>query len=188
MEYILKRSRRRTLQLEINAKAQLIVRAPMNMKAEDINEYIELKSDWIHNAVSKVEARIEKRSEEPLLYAKDIRELTIKARKVMPEKCSYYGEIIGVNYGKITIRQQSSRWGSCSSKGNLNFNCLLMLTPDEIIDYVVVHELCHRIYMNHSKAFWNEVGKVIPDYKRRERWLKDNGNSIIERVHRREDE
>ena len=70
----------------------------------------------------------------------------------------------------------------CSSKGNLNFNCLLMLTPLEVIDYVVVHELCHRKEMNHSKAFWAEVEKVIPNYKEQVKWLKENVGQIIGRM------
>ena len=86
-----------------------------------------------------------------------IKELADKARIFIPERVKYYAEVIGVDYGRITIRCQKTRWGSCSSKGNLNFNCLLMLMPSEVIDYVVVHELCHIKQMNHSKAFWKEV-------------------------------
>lgn len=83
---------------------------------------------------------------------------------VIPPKTAYYAKLLNVSYGRITIRNQKTRWGSYSSKGNLNFNCLLMLTPDEVVDYVVVHELCHRIEMNHFKAFWNLVESVLPDY------------------------
>ena len=82
----------------------------------------------------------------------------------------------------ITIRNQKTRWGSCSSKGNLNFNCLLMLTPPEVIDYVVVHELCHRKEMNHSWAFWAEVEKVLSGYKEQVKWLKENGGQVIGRM------
>ena len=89
-----------------------------------------------------------------------------------------YADIIGVDYGRITIRMQKSRWGSCSSKGNLNFNCLLMNAPDEITDYVIVHELCHRKEMNHSPKFWAHVEAVLPDYKERRKWLKDHGNEL----------
>ena len=91
---------------------------------------------------------------------------------------------MGVSYGRITIRSQHTRWGSCSAKGNLNFNCLLMLTPPEILDYVVVHELCHRKEMNHSARFWAEVARVIPGYEASKNWLKDNGSALIARMGR----
>lgn len=76
-------------------------------------------------------------------------------------------------------RSQTLRWGSCSSKGNLNFNCLLMKCPEEIMDYIVAHELCHRKQMNHSARFYAEVEKVFPDYKRCQKWLKENGANIM---------
>ena len=101
------------------------------------------------------------------------------ALKVIPERVEYFAKVIGVTYGKITIRNQKTRWGSCSSKGNLNFNCLLMLAPSEVLDYVVVHELCHRKQMNHSKAFWLEVEKVLPIYKEVRKWLKEEGSQMI---------
>ena len=100
----------------------------------------------------------------------------------IPKRVEYFAPKIGVRYGRITIRNQKSRWGSCSSKGNLNFNCLLMLTPPEIIDYVVVHELCHRKEMNHSFQFWALVEKVLPDYRERRKWLDENGGVIIGRM------
>ena len=90
--------------------------------------------------------------------------------------------MIGVTYKRITIRKQKSRWGSCSAKGNLNFNCLLMLTPPEVIDSVVVHELCHRKEMNHSQRFYEEVLRVFPEYKQWDRWLKKNGTAILLRA------
>ena len=84
--------------------------------------------------------------------------------------------------GHITIRHQSSRWGSCSKKGNLNFNCLLMLAPAEVRDYVVVHELCHLLHMNHSKSFWREVARVMPNYRQPYNWLKENGGLLLARL------
>ncbi|MCR4596576.1 MAG: M48 family metallopeptidase, partial [Lachnospiraceae bacterium] len=67
----------------------------------------------------------------------------------------------------------------CSAKGNLNFNCLLMQAPPEILDYVIIHELCHRRHMNHSREFWDEVGKFCPEYKARRRWLRENGDELM---------
>ncbi len=95
----------------------------------------------------------------------EIYTLAQKALEYIPKRVEYYAKKIGVTYGRITIRNQKTRWGSCSSKGNLNFNCLLMLTPPETIDSVVVHELCHRKHMNHSPAFYKEVYKAYPDYE-----------------------
>ena len=90
--------------------------------------------------------------------------------------------MVGVTYGGITIRNQRTRWGSCSSKGNLNFNCLLMLLPPEIIDYVVVHELCHRKEMNHSPKFWVQVERILPNYRILKQQLKDRGAPLIARL------
>ncbi|MBR2187880.1 MAG: M48 family metallopeptidase, partial [Eubacterium sp.] len=116
------------------------------------------------------------------LTMEEIQELAAQALRVIPQRVAYYAPKVGVTYGRITIRNQRSKWGSCSSKGNLNFNCLLMLAPDEVVDYVVVHELCHRIEMNHSKAFWELVERVLPDYRSSRKWLKEHGEEIIRRM------
>ena len=87
-----------------------------------------------------------------------------------------------MTWGRITIRCQKTRWGSCSAKGNLNFNCLLMLSPPQVQTYVVVHELAHRKHMDHSPAFWAEVETVLPDYRDSVRWLKTNGGKLLSRA------
>ena len=112
----------------------------------------------------------------------EIDELKARAAEVIPARVSYYAQIVGVEYGRITIRCQKTRWGSCSSKGNLNFNCLLMLAPPEVLDSVVVHELCHLKEMNHSKAFYDEVLRAYPNYKQDHQWLKEHGSELMSRV------
>ncbi len=89
-----------------------------------------------------------------------------------------------MSYGRITLRCQKTRWGSCSAKKNLNFNILLMLTPAEVIDSVIVHELCHLVEMNHSPRFYKLVYAAYPEYDCFNRWLKDNGAAIMARVDR----
>lgn len=97
------------------------------------------------------------------------------AARIFSEKCRRFAAVMGVGYGTITIREQKTRWGSCSAKGNLNFNWKTVLMPEEIQDYLAVHELAHRIEMNHSPAFWAVVERVLPDYRERRRWLLENG-------------
>ncbi len=182
MEIEIRRSRRKTIALEVTADVRVIVRAPMRMKEKEIARFVQEKSAWIEKSLELVRQRKAEREAQEKLSAEDIRRLADQALELLPGRVAYYAPQVGVTYGKITIRNQKSRWGSCSAKGNLNFNCLLMLTPPEIQDYVVVHELCHRRQMNHSKQFWREVERILPDYGERRRWLKENGSRIIGRM------
>lgn len=104
--------------------------------------------------------------------------LVERFRDVAVDRIKKYSFLIGVNPTKITIREQKTRWGSCSSKGNINLNWKLVMAPMEVIDYVIVHELCHMIEMNHSKNYWNIVSTVMPDYKNHRKWLKENGPKL----------
>lgn len=175
----LRRSNRKTLSLEIRPDRSLIVRAPLRMSEAYIERFIYSKKSWIENTYKKLDAVGKCSYMDGNIDEESIVKLTKLAKYVIPAKVSLYAQIVGVDYGRITIRHQKTRWGSCSSKGNLNFNCLLMLTPEYVQDYVVVHELCHRLHMNHSKEFWREVERVLPNYKISRKWLRDNGGSII---------
>ncbi len=99
----------------------------------------------------------------------------------MQRRAEYYARQMQVSYGRVAVKDQKTRWGSCSAKGNLNFNWRLILAPGEVLDYVVVHELAHRREMNHSVRFWNLVESVLPDYQQRKRWLKENGDRLMGR-------
>ena len=176
------RSKRKTISLEITKDCEIIVRAPQRMSKKAIEAFVNEKSGWIDVHLEKAKIRQAERLQIEKSSAEELEGLTKLAKQVIPTKVKYYADILQVSYGRITIRHQKSRWGSCSAKGNLNFNCLLMLTPEEIVDYVVVHELCHRKEMNHSAKFWSEVEGVIPDYKARRKWLKENGGNLIAKL------
>lgn len=179
MNIEIKRSSRKTLAIEVSREGEVMVRAPYQLPLSEIEKLVEKKSDWIRKQIEKMQERKSRESAVEKLTPEQVRELADRAKEVIPERAAYFAEKIGVAYGRITIRNQKTRWGSCSSKGNLNFNCLLMLAPPEVLDYVVVHELCHRKEMNHSDRFWHEVEKVLPDYRRWQKWLKDNGGGLI---------
>lgn len=184
MEVEIIRSKRKTMEIQICPDGHIRVRAPYRMRKAEIDAFLQEKSQWIEKHTAIVRERQKKREQEPLkkLDMEKINELAEKALEVLPDKVWYFANKIGVDFSHVTIRNQKTRWGSCSSKGNLNFNCLLMLMPEEILDYVVVHELCHRKEMNNSKRFWAEVEKVMPDYKERRRWLKEYGEDIMRRM------
>lgn len=173
------RSRRKTISIEVTTDAQVIVRAPNRASLADINRFIGEKADWIDKSLSKMRRLQAEQSQRKELSSQEVKLLVTRAKRIIPQRVRYYADIMGVTYGRITIRMQKSRWGSCSGKGNLNFNCLLMRTPERIVDYVVVHELCHLKEMNHSPKFWAEVEKILPDYKERRKWLKDHENEIM---------
>lgn len=99
-------------------------------------------------------------------------------REIAAKRIEKYSILIGVTPSKITIREQKTRWGSCSSKGSINLNWKLVMAPMEVVDYVIVHELCHMIEMNHSREYWNIVSSVMPDYKKYKKWLKENGHKL----------
>ena len=178
MEVSVIRSKRKSVSIQIKDGA-VIVRAPKWMRDKDIDRFLHMKKDWIEKHLEKYEER--KKNLTPFTED-EIKELTRKAKQIIPERVSLYAEKIGVSYNRITIRHQKTRWGSCTSLGNLNFNCLLVLFPEEVLDSIVVHELCHRKHMNHSREFYKEIEKAFPEYKKWHKWLKENGAEYLARL------
>ena len=175
MDYTIIRSFRKTISLEIKPSGQLVIRCPLTMSDVQVARFVQEKAKWIEKHRPNQEG-------ENVLTPEEIQWLADCAKEEIPQRVAYYAELLQVTYGKITIRKQHTRWGSCSSQGNLNFNCLLMLAPEEVQDYVVVHELCHRKHMNHSREFWALVESILPNYKVPRKWLKDNGRELIGRL------
>ena len=185
IEYIFVRSNRKTIGIQIKPDGSVILRAPARCSKAYAEQFLYEKQDWIEKARKRVLAKQKEAANVPApkpFTAEELSEMKALAAKVIPGLVREVSSEMGVTYGRITIRAQKTRWGSCSSKGNLNFNCLLMKMPENVIRYVVVHELAHRRHMNHSKAFWNEVAKYQPSYKDDKIKLRAAGNELIKRL------
>lgn len=163
-------SRRKSIAIQITPEASVKVRAPYGCPRSAIESFLSEKQPWImtHLETARKAASAPRRE----FSDAERRRYIELARDIFARKTAWYARIMGVTYGRISIREQKTRWGSCSSKGNLNFNCQLMRLPEELQDYVVVHELCHRKEMNHSSDFWKEVEYIMPDYQERRARLK----------------
>ncbi|MCC8045095.1 MAG: M48 family metallopeptidase [Clostridiales bacterium] len=170
ISYTIIRSKRKTASIQVKSDGQVVVRAPLYMPAAQINEFVCSHEAWI----ARTKERLAAASANKPTITPEERERGVQAAvSQIPKRVAYYAARMGVTYGRITIREQKTRWGSCSSAGNLNFNWKLMLLPPELLDYVVVHELAHRKEMNHSPQFWAIVEKEMPDYRERRRRLKE---------------
>ncbi len=175
-EYELIRSARKSLALQVKEDGRVVVRAPLSMAARRIEFFVIDHWDW----VEKQRQRLSRQRENARRITEEERQEGIrKAKEIIPRRAACFAARMGVSYGRITIREQKTRWGSCSQKGNLNFNWKLVLMPPEILDYVVVHELAHRKEMNHSPRFWAVVEKELPDYRKRREELKIRGREFI---------
>ena len=177
-DYEIIRSDRKTLSMCISPGGKVIIRAPRKMPGHEILLFVMGKEKWIDRHMAKYRNR-----EAASPFTREaLKDLAASAAEDLSRRAARFAPLVGVTYNRITIRAQRTRWGSSSSLGNLNFNCLLMLAPEEVRDYVVVHELCHQKQMNHSPRFWAEVERVLPDYRRPLKWLKEEGAFLIARL------
>ncbi len=127
---------------------------------------------------NKFEARVPAHHAPPA-QRKELKEAMIRwyldnGKRIITEKVNHFTKVLGVAYNRIVLKRVSSIWGSCSHKNNLNFNRKLIMAPHAIVDYVVIHEVCHLIHHHHRKSFWELVKSLDPDYKAHMRWLKQN--------------
>lgn len=176
MDYSIVRSPRKTIAIQITREGAVLVRCPLRARETAVRQFVESKADWIQKQLSALEPL-------PTPFTdRELAELTARAKAWFPQRVAFWAEKLGLTYGRIAIRHQRSCWGSCSTLRNLNFNCLLMLVPEETADYVIVHELCHLVHLNHSKAFWALVESAIPDYAIHRRWLKAHSLELLGRL------
>lgn len=166
-DYELIRSRRRTVALEITKDGRVILRAPERMPERAVGEFAAAHESWVARRLS----RLRERPAPPPPTAEEVAALKAKARAVLPGKVAYYSRLMGVAPTGITITTARTRYGSCSAKDRLSFSCFLMRSPEEAVDLVVVHELCHIRHKNHGPGFYAELAAVLPDHKERKRQL-----------------
>jgi predicted metal-dependent hydrolase len=215
MKYQLIRSKRKTLSLQINKNAELIVRSPNRLSIKKIEQFINEKSAWIDKNLNLIRTKKPQKpnyiENENFLYLGNY--YSLRLNKNYPQKLSFDGEFFKLNtnangsaeflvwyknafqkialprleyyakkynfdYQQVRLKAQKTLWGSCSGVNNINLNYLLIGAPIAIIDYVIVHELCHIVHKNHSKNFWNLVFSILPNYKTSKRWLKENGYKL----------
>ena len=169
MEYIVIRSARRTMALEVTREVQVVVRAPRRASSAEIERFVAAHQSWIETHLARRQTYLEAH---PPLTESEIEALRAKAKAYLPGRVTYWARRMGVTPTGIHVTSARTRFGSCSGKDSLSFSLYLMQHPAEAIDYVVVHELAHIRHKNHSPAFYAEVAKYLPDYRQRQAMLR----------------
>ena len=174
IDYILKTSlRARRTRLAVFCDGRVVVTAPRNLEQKHIDEFITKHTEWITKKINHYKTLGYK------LFLKnsksDFKKHKQEAQKYVEEKVQLFNQFYKFKYNSITIKNQKTRWGSCSKRGNLNFNYNTYLLPENLADYIVVHEICHLSEFNHGKKFWDLVSQCIPDYKELRSELKKVG-------------
>ena len=169
-DYILKRSGRKTLAIEVSRDCEVIVRAPRSMPKEKIDRFVLQYEGWAEKAKEKQKERFKAQNS---LTDYDIAELKQYAREYLTAKTEQYAKLMGAQYSGVRITSAKTRYGSCSGSNSINYSYLLMLRPLYAVDYVVVHELAHTFHHNHGPQFYALIEKYMPDYKERIKVLKN---------------
>ena len=174
-DYELKFSARRTLALEVSRDARLIVRAPRGTRRADIEKFVAAHEDWI---AEKLDAAKQRTAAFDALGDADIAALRARAAAELVPLTAHYAAVMGLSPRRVRITGAKSRFGSCGKDGGICYSWRLMLYPAAAREYVVVHELCHLVHFDHSRAFYAMVESVLPDYKARRALLKMPENNL----------
>ncbi|MEI6296518.1 MAG: M48 family metallopeptidase [bacterium] len=162
----------RGIKLAIHFDGKFIVTAPQNTNLNIVNNFIKEKTNWVFkklNYFKKFSNRVVIK-----INKKDYIDRKVEILKKVKDRIDFFNKLYGYSIGKITIKNQKTRWGSCSKVGNLNFNYKVIYLKPNLFDYIIVHEICHLGEFNHSVRFWNLVSMAIPDYKKLRSELRDN--------------
>lgn len=168
-------SKRKTLCLEINKNAEIIIRSPRFLNKRKINKFVNQKMTWIIEKQTLKKTQIAK-SNQFLFQQKNITKKT--AYNIIQKKVKELSSAFGFQYDKIKIGNARTRWASCSHKNTLCFTKKVAILPEPIIDYIIIHELAHTIEKNHGKKFWQIVKQIIPNYKTQIKWLREHQNIL----------
>ena len=166
--YTLIRSDRRSVSMTVRRDLTVEVRAPRWLSRREIDAFVCARAGW----VQEKQELMRQRAAATDVSEGEIRRLKALARAVLPGRVDYYGRLLGLTPAGITITRTKTRFGSCSAKNRLSFSCFLMQYPPEAIDYVVVHELCHIVHKDHSRAFYDRIAAVLPDHAARRKLLR----------------
>lgn len=171
VEYTLRASARaRRVRLAIQSGGRFVVSVPSRLKESVYESFIQQKSDWILEKIALMKTKAS--AESVPISGAEWRRVKVVALELVHRRLEFFNEQFGFTYHRVSIRQQKTRWGSCSREGNLNFNAKIAFLPPHLADYVIVHELCHLKEMNHSDRFWALVAQALPDHKERRREIR----------------
>ncbi len=171
-EYTIKKSRRaKYLRISVYPNKSVVVTTPISIPTENADEYVAKNIKWIQDKLTILNKRglVERIPSSK----RDYKKYKAGALSLAAQKLNFFNEIYGYKFNTVSIRNQKTRWGSCSRKGSLSFNYKIVLIPNDLTDYIIVHELCHLKELNHSKNFWGLVTKAIPNYKELRKRIKN---------------
>lgn len=168
LEIIYRRSDRQSMAIEITRDLQIIVRLPRGCSDERAHRFVAEHMDWIETHYRQQQQRVTRHE----LSEQEIAALREKAARIIPERVAYFAKLTGLRPTKVGITAAKTRFGSCSGKNSVNFSLYLMQYSPGAVDYVVLHELCHIRYKNHSKEFYRLIARYMPDYQRYRKELR----------------
>lgn len=171
MEFELRKSKRKTIAVEITRNKEIIVKVPLGCSRATAEKFVNANEDWILRTFVKIDKRLENAAKYDI-PDNEKEKYILLAKKVLPEKTEYWSRIMGLKPSYVKITSAKTRFGSCNSKNGICYSYRLMAYPENAIDYVVVHELAHIVHKNHGKDFYKLIESVMPDYRERERILR----------------
>ncbi len=164
--------RAKNVRISIKADATVVVSAPKRVSKRFIHDFVQEQQVWVTNELAKLNAKKAVWSLPDGIAQDSYASSKARSLKFVRERLRHYNEHYQYSYSRVSVKKMSSRWGSCSSEGNMSFHYRLLFLPLELADYVIVHELCHLTEMNHSHRFWQLVRQTVPQYRKHKKALE----------------